>query len=64
MTKDKLKDFRNPKKLKAFFEEMDIEFGSLNRDRHAEINALEMALMALLTALDDQLPAPTYPANP
>lgn len=50
-------DFTNPKKLKAFFEEIDEEIRTLSRDRAAENSALELALMAMLTALDDQLPA-------
>ncbi|MBL1434717.1 MAG: hypothetical protein COB08_000750 [Rhodobacteraceae bacterium] len=57
MTKNEYDDFSDPKKLKVFFEELDTDFSDLNRDRLAENIALQAALMAVLTALDDQLPA-------
>jgi ElaB/YqjD/DUF883 family membrane-anchored ribosome-binding protein len=57
---DELKDFSNPEKLKAFFEELDEENENLMglvQSAHAENNALRVALMAVLAALDDRMPA-------
>lgn len=57
---DDLNDFADPAKLKEFFEEVEEDFENLHglfRDAHAANDALRIALMAILSALDDKLPA-------
>ncbi|MGH1447412.1 MAG: hypothetical protein ACRBBO_15365 [Cognatishimia sp.] len=57
---DELKDFSNPEKLKEFFEQLDEENENLMglvQGANAENNALRVALMAVLAALDDRMPA-------
>lgn len=53
-------DFSDPKKLKRFFDEIDDEIANLTglyQNARAENDALRTALMAMLTALDDTMPA-------
>lgn len=60
MTDENLNDFQDPAKLKAFFEEIDEEtenLAGLYQQASAENEALRTCLMAILTALDDKMPA-------
>lgn len=53
-------DFRDPKKLKLFLEEIDDDIenlAGLYQDARAQNTALQIALMAALSALDDTMPA-------
>ena len=57
---DELDEFRDPEKLKLFFEDLDQEIenlAGLYQDARAQNDALRIALMAMLTALDDTMPA-------